>query len=675
MKTLSRILVCLFLILSFFSCKKKENVLFNKINIDNLSENKKEHYLDSILDLLKTKKNDSVVRNLYLSISNGYYNLNKLEKSLPPSLKALELSTQANDSTRMAKALYFIGDSYRSSKKDSAYYYYLQAEKIYYKLTDDDNTARMLFSKAYVLFFDGNYIECEVETSKALKFLKNSKDLSLIYTCNALLGNCLEKLANYDKALGYHQIALDKLEMMKLSNIDKNVINKYYVASTINICNLYDLKGEYSKSIQKLQSILTKDLEENSPIVYAATLSNLAYSKMKNGQYDNVYPMLLKAEKIAEKSGDESDVLYKKINIGKYFLTQKDTLKAIEILKEANKLAIKIKNGTEILTSSKLLSDIDKKNRTYYTNKYINLSDSINTVQKNAHNKYARIEYETSRIEDENKVLTKKNLYLLIGSFVVLLLLLSVLIFRYLKFKDKELQFLIKEKKTNEEIYLLLIEQAEKINIARENEKTKIAKELHDGVMNKIYGIRMNLGFYNSKIDTETIEKRKDYIAELQNVENEIRMISHELNLNSFFEGNDFNTLLLNLINNQTDISQTKFKYVVDQSIDWKTIQNSYKINLYRIIQEAILNINKYANAANCEVKIQKAKSNFLKLTIIDDGKGFDIKTSKMGIGINNMKERTDSLKGKFKIKSEIDNGTEITVLFNLDTIAIDTLE
>ncbi|MDR7209880.1 tetratricopeptide repeat protein [Flavobacterium piscis] len=605
---------------------------------------------------------------MYLKIASEYYYLNNSKKSLNSSLKVLELSQLTNDSVRMAKSLYYAGDCYEYYKKDSAYFYYLKAEKIYNKIHDHDNVGRMLFNKAHVLFYDGNYVECEIEASKALQYLKKSANHELVYSCNTLMGNCLEKLSNYNKALQYHKQALAELKKMKAND----VLNDYYISSIVNICNLYDLKEEYSKSIKKLQGLLSKDLKKKR-LLYANVLSNLAYSKMRSGDYKNVESMFFESLKIVDSIGVESYILYKKIYIGDFFLTQKDTAKSIQVLKEANQLAIKIKSSNEILSSLKLLSEIDKKNSLFYTNYYIKVSDSINAVQKNAHDKYARIEYETSRIEDENKVLTKKNLYILIISFILILLFLIILVLRYSKYKNKELQFLIEQKKANEEIYLLLMEQKEQINIARENEKAKIARELHDGVMNRIYGIRMNLGFFNSKNSEEIIEKRKGYITELQNVENEIRMISHELNQNSFFEGNDFDTLLMSLINDQKDISSVQFKCIVEDSIDWTSIENIYKINLYRIIQESILNVNKYSNATNCEIKIQKKDGNSLKLTIIDDGDGFNIKRSKSGIGLTNMKNRTLSLQGKFKIKSKISRGTKIIATFNLDTIVVDT--
>ncbi|MFV5693086.1 ATP-binding protein [Flavobacterium sp. LT1R49] len=671
-------IICLLLLSFFFSCQKNESdvsakndtALFDKTYLDGLGKNKKEKYLDSIIDLLKSKENDSIVREVYLNVATEYYYTNNLEKSLSSSLRALKLSKQANDSVRIPKALFYVGDCYRNSKSDSAYFYYLQAEKLYYKIHDYDNIGRMLFNKAYVLFYDGNYVECEVEISKALQYLKKSTNYRLIYSCNSLMGNCLEKLVNYDEALRYHELALRSLEKMKIKGEDKDVVNIYNVSSVINICNLYDLKGEFSKSIEKLQNLLSKDLRKKSPGLYANVLSNLAYSKMKNGDYKNIESMFFESLRIVDSIGVESDILYKKIHIGEYFLTQKDTVKSIQSLKEANKLAVKIKNSNEILASLKLLSELDKKNRLFYANEYIKVSDSINGVQKNAHNKYARIEYETSRIEDENKVLTKENFYILIVSFGLVLMLILIIVLRYLKYRNKELQFFKKQQRANDEIYQLLTEQHKKIDLAKESEKRRIAKELHDGVMNKIYGVRMNLGFFNSLIDEKTIEKRKVYISELQNIESEIRMIAHDLSRGSFFEGNDFNVLLSSLIENQKEFTKTQFKYVNDGMFEWTTVENIYKINLYRIIQEAILNINKYANAKKCEVIIQRKDDDILQLSITDDGAGFDMKSKKGGIGLTNMKERANSLKGQFNIESKIGEGTKIEVVFNLQTLS-----
>lgn len=670
-------ITAVFLFLFLFSCQDKDSILsdinekdlFDKGSFNSLSEGNKEKYLDSVIVLLKSKKNDSMTRNLYLRVASEYYYINNINKSLKISFKSLDLSNQAEDSIRKAKALYFVGDCYESSKNDSAYFYYLQAQKLYTKISDYDNIARMLFNKAYILFYHGNYVECEIEISKALNYLKKSKNHRLIYSCNTLMGNCLEKLTNYNEAMKYHKLALLELKKMKTNNNDKDEINNYNVTSTINICNLYDLKGEYSESVKELQGLLSDNLKKKWIGLYAKVLSNLAYSKMKNKDYENVESMLLESLKIVDSIGIESDILYKNIYLGKYYLLQKDTAKSIQNLKEANRVAFKIKSSNEILTSLKMLSEADKNNSLFYLNKYIKISDSINTVQKNAQNKYARIEYETSKIEDENKVLTKSNFYILITSFVLILLLLVIIVTRYLKYKNKELQFIKNKKTANEEIYDLITKQHEKISVAKDNEKARIAKELHDGIMNKIYGVRMNLGFFNSKSDIESVEKRKFYITALQDIESEIRAISHDLSRTSFFDDNDFNILLKSLVENQKGISSTEFIYVYSEKIDWKSFQNIFKINLYRIIQEAILNVNKYAFAKTCEIKVILEHENILKLSIVDDGNGFDVKSARNGIGLRNINDRVNSLNGKIIIESKIGNGTQIFITFDLNKV------
>lgn len=661
------------MIISFVLWRKKQAVSkttdvirFDQEHFNKIPGSQKEKYLDSIVIVLKNQKNDSIVRELYLKTGEEYYYLNNIVKSYSSSLIALRLSNQEKDSSRIAKSLYYIGDCYEVSQKDSAYYYYLQAQKIYTQLQDYKKLGRIHFNKAYILFYDGRFVECEVELTKALKYLKDSNNTKLLYTVNNLMGNCLEKLFMYDQALKYHQLGLRNLQVLKNENTDTDEVNNYNASSVINICNLYDIKGDYSHSIKELSKLLTKDLRRKWPYVYASVLSNLAYSKMKNKEYKNVESMYFESLKIIDSLGVRSSVAYKKFHLGELYLAQKDTLKAVKILKEGYKIGVETRSITEILSILKLLSKIDNKRKLFFANQYIEISDSINSLQSRTSNKYARIEYETTNVENENKVLTKKNFYILIFSFGLFLILSAIFVFNYLKYKNKELKFVKQQQSDSDEIYQLLSEQQEKINNAKEEEKNKIAKELHDGIMNRVYGVRMNLGFFNSKVDEKTIEKRKEYIFELENIENEIRSISHDLSRDSFLENSDFNTLISDLIKDQKELSTTVFNYIIDKEFDWESIANIYKINFYRIIQEALLNIHKYSDAEKVDVKIQLIDNHILKLSIIDDGIGFDVQSTKKGIGLRNIKERANSLKGNFEIKSKIGEGTEITVTFTI---------
>ena len=82
-------------------------------------------------------------------------------------------------------------------------------------------------------------------------------------------------------------------------------------------------------------------------------------------------------------------------------------------------------------------------------------------------------------------------------------------------------------------------------------------------------------------------------------------------------------------------------------------------MNIYRIIQEAFNNINKYAKASKIEF-IFKAEQGFLCLEIIDNGVGFNVRKTKNGIGIKNMMDRAQTINGIFLITSKPNSGTRI---------------
>ena len=318
-----------------------------------------------------------------------------------------------------------------------------------------------------------------------------------------------------------------------------------------------------------------------------------------------------------------------------------------------------------MLSTLKLLAKIDKKNALKYSSEYIITSDNIQSLQKKTRNKYARIEYETTKIQDANKALSRNNVIIINVAIGLITLLILFIVVRYIKYKNKELQFLRRQEKASEDVYNLLTEQQQKINQAKDIQKTKIAQELHDGVINTLYGIRLNLGFFNSKADEVSVEKRKDYIEELKKVEGEIRTISHDLSRNAFFDGTNFNMLLEALIKNQESISKTRFTYVKTVDSNWTDVPNLCKINLYRIIQEAILNVNKYAQAQNCIISFERS-GNKIRILIEDDGIGFDTAVKKTGIGHINMTNRIKDLNGKIVLTSQVGKGTTIEIIVDI---------
>lgn len=183
--------------------------------------------------------------------------------------------------------------------------------------------------------------------------------------------------------------------------------------------------------------------------------------------------------------------------------------------------------------------------------------------------------------------------------------------------------------------------------------------ELHDGIVNSIFTTRFNL----MQLESGAADKKQKLVEELKKAENEIRKVSHDLKQNLLFEDKTVPEILANLIEAQQNDFNTKFDLSVDKYIDWSAISSDAKIHVYRIIQEALQNSNKYSKAARCCVFLLKTGDK-TTIRIWDNGIGFNPEKVKQGIGLKNIKERAKALNGELKISSNPDKGTTIEIVF-----------
>lgn len=640
--------------------------VFSSPQYQNLSGDRKEVFLDSLYDNISFIKNTNELRDYLFGLSSEYFYLNKQTKSLEINRKLLDLSHSVQDTLDMARANYYIADNYEPLKKDSAYHFYLQAEKLYKLVKDQEQVARMKFNKSVLLFYQSNYIESEVELTGALELLVSSDDQKLLFACYNLMGSNFEKLEDYDNAMKYYVLAESVLMKMDGDDLVDRQSN-YAIASSVNIANILEKKGEYDKSIEVLENIDTAGLVQNNPRIYAVILGNLGYTKMKSGKLDGVEPLLLKSLQIIKKLDRQSDVLYKLNNLGEYYASIGDTVSSLKYLKEALEISELTRAGEGFKNTLRLLSRMDHKNDGIYKERYIYYTDSLYKRQRQNRNKFARIEYETARVEDQNKLLTTRNLKILSISLLAIFLLTGLLIIRYIKGQKRERSIKLAQDKAEEELALLLKKHQVQVAMTRQQEQNRISKELHDGIMNQIYGVRLHLEMLNGKDDDESKAKRLKFVDALQNIEKEVRMISHDLQKDSFYDNADYLSLIADTVAQQNGLGPTVFTFDTDLSVDWEEVSGLIKVNIKRIMQEAQLNVNKYAKATRCRITLWKS-SNAIILTIEDNGIGFHVTSRNAGIGLKNMMSRAKAIKAKFSIDSKVGEGTRIIVEVPLET-------
>lgn len=665
--------IVLVLIAILFACTKKNLInqssdisndslvaYLSKANDFNSSNKKRQDYTTKAYAIIQDQPNDSISRVNLFRVANRYYNLNDWGAYKNTVKVALEKSLDSKDSVSTAKAYSYLGEYYGSQGvSDTAYSYYFKAEKIFLQLKDNYNLAKTRLNKALLQFNEGDIKGSEISVFKGLQVLKKEESNDIIYELYNLLGAIYTNLEDYDNALEFYKKALATIDD-KTSPIEY----QYKATSLNNIGLVYQITNQNRLAIPYFEKGLEyeKNLLLYKPFVYAKLLNNLAYSRFKVNESKGLPGLFYKSLKISDSLRLTGGVIEIKVNLSDYYFTTiKDTVKAMQFSHEALTTARETKNPGIVLFVLKQIAKIDFKKAAAYNNEYIHINDSLQKAERNTAYKFSRIEYETDEIKQENTDLTtqNRNLVYIFGSVLILGMFLYII--KAQKAKNRELLYKQEQQKANEEIYNLMISQQSNVETIRVKEKKRVAQELHDGVLGRMFGVRMNLDSLNKIHDESASVQRNSYLTELKNIEQDIREISHDLNREKSELINNFVAIVDNLFEEQKKTFSTKLVSNIDSTIKWETISNAVKINLYRIVQESLQNINKYANASIVKIEFKKETDN-LFLQISDDGIGFNVNRGKKGIGLQNMVSRINECKGTFEIKSKKGDGTIITV-------------
>lgn len=668
--------ILLFLLLIFLGCTQKKKSkeltsvqdslpiylsLANDIQID---YNLKQEYAQKALSIVVKQDNDSINRVNLFKIANRYYNMNDFKSYHTISQLVLDRSISSKDSASIAKAYIYLGDYYGSKViSDSAFRNYFLAQKIYLQINDQYNLAKTLLSKASLQYNESDFFESEISVFKALSILKNHKNVNdQLYECYNLLGILYNEREEYEKALEYQNKALNTLN-------DKSIPADLQLKATSlnNIGFVYMRMKNYKQAIVYFEKGLQeKNLFEEKTILYAMLLDNLAYSKLKSKRLDGLPDQFYRSLKIRDSLGLKMAKVSNQIHLSEYYAFKRDTLRAIQFSKQALLLSRSSDKLANTLLALKQIALVDPENASKYSKEYIQLNDKMLKTERNMGEKFSRIEYETNEIKDQNSNLQEKNKTLVYVFSICTLLGLFFYVYKTQQAKNRELLFKQQQQIANEDIYNLMISKQNEIELTRIKEKKRVAQELHDGVLGRMFGIRISLDSLDKLDESEAISKRKKYLDELKNVEQDIREISHDLNREKSELINNFVSILNKLFEDQINTYSSKLITVFDPKIKWDLISNIVKINLYRIVQEGLQNCNKYAKADIIRVEFKNEKDD-LVLTIEDDGIGFNTKKTKNGIGLNNIEYRATECKGEVTIKSVKGEGTILIIKVPLE--------
>lgn len=554
-----------------------------------------------------------------------------------------------------------------SGKSDSANFYFTKAlelgKKHNFKILQIRsinnlgmyNWNRGEFKKAQDYFFKALEMnDAYGDEQSSAKYLNN---IGLIY----------QEMNIVDKALEYH---LKSYEIRKKHNLLKEEVASL---NNIGIC-LKDL-ARYDEAMTKYEEGLKKGLESGNLIDYYRILENIASLQDELGNLDLAIEYYKRAlQKRDNMPKDEKGDL---IILGKLAGIYNRLGKPVDALKYINKSEeVLVKYPHYLNYADDLLVNAaesyyrlnnNDKGRDYIL-RFVKLKDSIFS-QENA-NAIAdfEVKYETEKKEKqilvhraelaEKELVIQQRNYQFFGLLGVVALfgLLGYMLFNQQKLKNKQLQ---KESELKEA--LVKIETQNEL----QEQRLRISRDLHDNIGAQLTFIISSLDNLKYGFDI----KNQDLTSKLSGISSFTRDTIYELrdtiwamNKNEIsFE--DLQTRISNFIE-KADIASKhiKFEFAFDKDVNSSmTFTSINGMNIYRIIQEAINNAIKYADATKISVYIHK-KENAIEIEVIDDGKGFDIKNIELGNGINNMKKRADEIEAKFSILSKENKGTTIKI-------------
>ncbi len=620
---------------------------------------------DSLFRALAVAKEDTTKLNLLFDISDLYENSEPAKAKIFIK-KAGELNKKLHSPKGIIKFYKYMTRVHAYlSENDSAIVY---ATKLYDYARETHDTLNMgigLMNIGERHSFNSDYAKGLLYSLKGLKLLQGKGYGPRI---EAALYGCIQ--ANY---LFMRQYSRSVEFGKKAEQIERDLPGKQGLTTTlINLANAYGELGGMQTSENYYTEAIALAQKDNNQILEAMAYQGLTALSLKQKKIGKLKEYAEKGLALAEKLGDHFGIMASKQGLSIYYLFEKKYDIATRYAEEALELSREnkfIESEAVILKSLANISfaanDID--NGYDYQEKSIKISEAIFSESLARKDAEIRVKYETEKKEAQIQLqgaqLKQKNTlnYILIGSTVALLI---ILVLSYRNYRNKKIlqQRRITELETEKKLTA-----TEAIIKGEEQERSRLAKDLHDGLGGMLSGVKHSLSSIKENLimTEQNMNAFEHSLIMLDSSISEMRRVAHNMMPESLLKfGLDL--ALRDFCQQVTTSGILKVSYL-SMGLTDQNIEQSLAITVYRIVQELLNNSIKHASAKNAIVQVA-LEGRQLLVTVEDDGKGMDpnILKSAKGIGWKNISSRLDYHNGKLDIQSSPDKGTSVYIEFTI---------
>jgi signal transduction histidine kinase len=505
-------------------------------------------------------------------------------------------------------------------------------------------------------YFKGAYDSAAVYYYKTLDILKAHPDASKKAGVLNELGKLYRKTKDLDRALQMYDEAF---------SLYKSIGDDGGMATILNESGVvFEYKEDYDEAISRYKRSMTirEKMKDTVGKSYSLNFIGGVYTIQK--KYAEAEKYLLQSLDLRQQIKDSFAIALNYGDLAFMYKEQSLYAKAIKNYSLSNAMAEKMQFADLQLSNYKELADIAEKTGDYasslgYYKKQTALKDSIYSGDKMKQIEQLNAKYQTEKKEQQLQLqrseITRKN-YLLWGlAGGVLLLIISGFSF-YRKRQLKNKMNLQSEVMKQQDLATKAVINAE------ENERKRIAAELHDGVGQMMSAAKMNLSAIENDIIFKDEAQRVYFDKVIGMVDEscrEVRSVSHQMMPNALLKSGLSSAVkeFLDKIDNRI-IKINLYTEGLQQRLDSNT-----ETVLYRVIQECVNNVIKHSGANNLDISLIK-DADGVSATVEDNGKGFDSNDKQKfeGIGLKNINSRVAFLKGTVDFDSSPGKGTLVAI-------------
>lgn len=588
-----------------------------RIYLSRMQPYAKQHYKESSYNIMLT------------CLADTYYRMGEKDSAIHYEKLSAQVSSVLCDTFYTFSSYRALGMYYRTSgQMDSALVYYEKALSLSLS-RDTGNSGEMeeltsLYISLAVLCIDTN--RAEEAHNYLLRAVKNIGAVNNeIFLAQAYsnIGSLFLKEKSTKEAAQYIKKGVDLSEKLGMNEGYLRGVS-YYIKLHEELGNLDSIPPYIARAEKRVLSV-------------QATMAKVSYYQAVMGYLMKVrdYSGALKvSDKILALPGIQGSKFVMQELYGNMRLCQYQ-LGNYKAAYENFDKAIALRDSTYSGEKSKELQELAVKYRTK--------EKELEIVQLNA-----------QKAKDEERA--RVRIIILISCLVV-----SSLVFLFIVQRQKMKSERLRRAAEQREREFAALKQETELRLARkyidglETERSRLAKELHDGVSNNLLALEVQLkpllaGAADTSVFSFLSQTRED-----------VRNISHEL-MPPAFQYATIDEMLDDYVNHLAVPPFLKLSYYADPSgVDWSVVPENIGYEIYRIAQEALNNSLKHASATSVSASLE-LDGNTLTVRITDNGQGFDSEARYRGIGLRTMQERAAVIGGELSIDSG-EKGTRIKLI------------